>query len=101
MTRFEIKFFYFEQRRIAEILSAIDKKLELECRRKERLESVKKGLMNELLTGEEEVESMIKSLQHLKALQRAPQGTLAFRSYLLMIHGNLKRNKVFGGLEAL
>lgn len=25
---------------------------------------------------------MIKSLQHLKALQRAPQGTLAFRFYL-------------------
>jgi len=40
-------------------------------------------------------------LQHLKALQRAPQGTLAFRSYLLLIHGTLKHNKVFGGLEAL
>ena len=44
---------------------------------------------------------MIKSLQHLKALERAPQGTLAFRSYLLMIHGTLKCNKTFGGLEAL
>ncbi len=40
-----------EQRRIAEILSAADKKLELERRRKEKLERVKKGLMNELLTG--------------------------------------------------
>ncbi len=42
-----------------------------------------------------------KNLQHLKALERAPHGTLAFRSYLLMIHGTLKRNKAFGGLEAL
>ncbi len=33
--------FYFEQRRIAEILSAVDRKLELECRRKEKLEKVK------------------------------------------------------------
>ena len=44
---------------------------------------------------------MIKSLQHLKALQSAPQGTLAFRSYLLMIQGTLKRNKAFGVLETL
>ncbi|KAB2940877.1 MAG: type I restriction-modification system specificity subunit [Candidatus Methanoperedens nitroreducens] len=40
-----------EQRRIAEILSAVDRKLELERRRKEKLERMKKGLMNELLTG--------------------------------------------------
>ncbi len=26
-------------------------------------------------------------LQYLKALERAPHGTLAFRSYLLMIQG--------------
>lgn len=38
-------------RRIADILSADDRKLELERRRKEKLERVKKGLMNELLTG--------------------------------------------------
>ena len=44
-----------EQRRIAEILSTIDKKLELERRRKEKLERVKKGLMNELLTGRKRV----------------------------------------------
>jgi len=31
----------------------------------------------------------------------APHGTLAFRSYLLMIYGNLKCNETFGGLEAL
>lgn len=40
-----------EQRRISDILSATDRKLELERRRKEKLERVKKGLMNELLTG--------------------------------------------------
>jgi type I restriction enzyme S subunit len=40
-----------EQRRIAEILSAADRKLELERRRKEKLERVKQGLMNDLLTG--------------------------------------------------
>ncbi len=45
--------------------------------------------------------SVRKNLQHLKALERAPHGTLAFRSYLLMIHGIVKRNKAFGGLEAL
>ncbi len=40
-----------EQRRITEILSAADRKLELERRRKEKLERVKKGLMNELPRG--------------------------------------------------
>ena len=44
-----------EQRRIAKILSAVDRKLELERRRKEKLERVKKGLMNELLTGRKRV----------------------------------------------
>jgi len=44
-----------EQRRIAEILSAADKKLELERRRKEKLSRVKKGLMNDLLTGNKRV----------------------------------------------
>jgi len=46
-----------EQRRIAEILSAADRKLELERRRKEKLERVKKGLMNELLTGKKRVKN--------------------------------------------
>jgi len=45
-----------EQRRISEILSAADRKLELERRRKEKLERVKMGLMNELLTGRKKVE---------------------------------------------
>lgn len=46
-----------EQCRIAEILSAVDRKLELERRRKEKLERVKKGLMNELLTGRKRVKA--------------------------------------------
>jgi type I restriction enzyme S subunit len=40
-----------EQQRIAEILSNIDKKLELERNEKARLERVKRGLMDLLLTG--------------------------------------------------
>jgi type I restriction enzyme S subunit len=40
-----------EQQKIAEILLTIDKKLELERKRKEKLERIKKGLMNDLLTG--------------------------------------------------
>jgi type I restriction enzyme S subunit len=44
-----------EQRRIAEILSAVDRKLELERRRKEKLKRVKKGLMDELLTGRKRI----------------------------------------------
>ena len=40
-----------EQQKIAEILSTIDKKLELERKRKEKLEKIKRGLMNDLLTG--------------------------------------------------
>jgi len=40
-------------------------------------------------------------LQHLKALERAPQGTLAFRSYLLRRYSTILCNKAFGGLEAL
>jgi len=44
-----------EQQKIVEILSTIDKKLELERKRKEKLERIKKGLMNELLTGKKRV----------------------------------------------
>jgi type I restriction enzyme S subunit len=40
-----------EQQKIAEILSTVDKSLELERKRKEKLERIKKGLMNDLLTG--------------------------------------------------
>jgi type I restriction enzyme S subunit len=40
-----------EQQRIAEIFLTIDKKLELEKKKKEKLERIKKALMNLLLTG--------------------------------------------------
>ena len=40
-----------EQKRIAEILMTVDRKLELLRQKKERLERLKKGLMNDLLTG--------------------------------------------------
>jgi type I restriction enzyme S subunit len=45
-----------EQRKIAEILSTVDKKLELEKKKKEKLKHVKKGLMSYLLTGRRRVE---------------------------------------------
>lgn len=45
-----------EQQRIAEILSTVDKKLELERKRKDKLGRIKKGLMNDLLTGKVRVE---------------------------------------------
>ena len=41
-----------EQQKIAEILSTVDKRLELLRSKKEKLERIKKGLMNELLTGQ-------------------------------------------------
>ncbi|AGK61173.1 Restriction endonuclease S subunits [Archaeoglobus sulfaticallidus PM70-1] len=44
-----------EQQKITEILSTVDKKLELERKRKEKLERIKKGLMNDLLTGKRRV----------------------------------------------
>lgn len=44
-----------EQRKIAEILSTIDKRLELLKIKKEKLERIKKGLMNDLLTGKRRV----------------------------------------------
>jgi len=40
-----------EQQKIAEILTTVDRKLILETKRKEKLERIKKGLMNDLLTG--------------------------------------------------
>ncbi len=44
-----------EQKKIAEILSSVDKKLELLRKRKEKFERIKKGLMNDLLTGRKRV----------------------------------------------
>lgn len=43
--------FLSEQQKIAEILSAVDKKLEIERKEKERLEKIKQGMMDLLLTG--------------------------------------------------
>jgi type I restriction enzyme S subunit len=40
-----------EQRQIAEILSTVDRRLELERKRKEKLDRIKRGLMKDLLTG--------------------------------------------------
>lgn len=44
-----------EQKKIAEILSTVDKRLELLRKKKEKFERVKKGLMNELLSGRKRV----------------------------------------------
>ncbi len=44
-----------EQQKIAEILSTVDKRLELLRNKKEKLERIKKGLMNDLLTGRKRV----------------------------------------------
>ncbi|WP_456366320.1 restriction endonuclease subunit S [Thermococcus sp.] len=44
-----------EQKQIAEILSTVDKKLELLRKRRERLERIKRGLMKDLLTGRRRV----------------------------------------------
>jgi predicted nucleotidyltransferase len=48
-----------EQQKIAEILSTVDERLELLRTRKEKLEKIKKGLMNDLLTGKVRVTSLI------------------------------------------
>jgi type I restriction enzyme S subunit len=42
---------FFEQQKIAEILFAIDKKLEIDRNEKAKLERIKQGLMDLLLTG--------------------------------------------------
>lgn len=44
-----------EQKKIADILSTLDEKLELDSKRKEKLERIKQGLMNDLLTGKRRV----------------------------------------------
>jgi type I restriction enzyme S subunit len=50
-----------EQQKIAEILSGVDRRLELLRKRRERLERVKKGLMEDLLTGKVRVTKLINS----------------------------------------
>jgi len=44
-----------EQQKIAAILSTVDKKIDMEKKRKEKFERIKKGLMNDLLTGRKRV----------------------------------------------
>ncbi|MBN1384821.1 MAG: restriction endonuclease subunit S, partial [Elusimicrobia bacterium] len=44
-----------EQNKIAEILSTIDERIQLLEEKKNKLERVKKGLMNDLLTGRKRV----------------------------------------------
>jgi len=44
-----------EQKRIAEILSTLDQKLSLQSAQKQKLERIKQGLMNDLLTGKKRV----------------------------------------------
>ncbi|ASJ05776.1 hypothetical protein A3L01_04530 [Thermococcus barossii] len=49
-----------EQKQIAEILSTVDRKLELLRKRREKLEKVKRGLMKDLLTGRRRISITIK-----------------------------------------
>ncbi len=46
-----------EQKKIAEILSTVDKRLELLRKKREKLEKVKKGLMDDLLNGKKRVKT--------------------------------------------
>jgi type I restriction enzyme S subunit len=46
-----------EQKKIAEILSTVDKRIQLLREKKRKLKKVKKGLMNDLLTGKRRVKS--------------------------------------------
>jgi type I restriction enzyme S subunit len=48
-----------EQKKIAEILGTVDKRLELLRKKKEKLERVKKGLMDDLLSGKKRVTNLI------------------------------------------
>ena len=50
-----------EQQKIAEILSTVDKRLVLLRNKKEKMERVKKGLMNDLLTGRKQVKGSKRS----------------------------------------
>jgi type I restriction enzyme S subunit len=48
-----------EQKKIAEILSTVDKRLDLLRKKKEKLERVKRGLMDDLLSGRRRVTNLI------------------------------------------
>lgn len=51
-----------EQKKIAKILSAVNERVELLRNKKEKLERIKKGLMNELLTGRKRVKIWFKNM---------------------------------------
>jgi type I restriction enzyme S subunit len=53
-----------EQKRIAEILSQIDQAIEKEEKYKEKLERLKKGLMEDLLTGKVRVNKLVEGENH-------------------------------------
>ncbi len=53
-----------EQQRIAEILSQIDNTIEKEEAYKQKLERIKKGLMEDLLTGKVRVNKLIKKIKY-------------------------------------
>jgi type I restriction enzyme S subunit len=53
-----------EQKRIAEILSQIDQAIEKEEKYKEKLERLKKGLMEDLLTGKVRVNKLLEGENH-------------------------------------
>ena len=54
-----------EQRRIAEILSQIDETIEKEQKYKEKLERIKQGLMEDLLTGKVRVNHLIEGVENV------------------------------------
>jgi type I restriction enzyme S subunit len=56
-----------EQQRIAEILSQIDQAIEKEEKYKQKLERLKKGLMEDLLTGKVRVNKLLEGENHEKA----------------------------------
>jgi type I restriction enzyme S subunit len=53
-----------EQKRIAEILSQIDQAIEKEEKYKQKLERLKKGLMEDLLTGKVRVNKLVEGESH-------------------------------------
>jgi type I restriction enzyme S subunit len=55
---------FSEQKRIAEILSQIDQAIEKEEKYKEKLERLKKGLMEDLLTGKVRVNKLVERENH-------------------------------------
>jgi type I restriction enzyme S subunit len=65
-----LNYFFFplpplsEQKRIAEILSQIDQAIEKEEKYKEKLERLKKGLMEDLLTGKVRVNKLLEGESH-------------------------------------